>query len=36
MEKHLIKKGLAYAIIVLFIGVGFQPIIAEETALVEK
>jgi hypothetical protein len=30
MEKHLIKKGLALAIIILFIGVSFQPVFANE------
>ena len=30
MEKHLIKKGLVFAVIILFIGVSFQPIIADD------
>jgi lipopolysaccharide export LptBFGC system permease protein LptF len=36
MEKHLIKKGLVFAVILLFIGVSFQPIIAEKTISIEK
>ena len=36
MKKEWLIKTLAVVIIVLFIGVCFQPIIAEETVSVEK
>ncbi|MDH7507510.1 MAG: hypothetical protein QHH15_06995 [Candidatus Thermoplasmatota archaeon] len=36
MKKKLFVKTLALSIVVLFIGVSFQPMIAEKTTLVEK
>ncbi len=36
MEKHLIKKGLVLAIILLFITVSFQPVLASDIILSEK
>jgi len=36
MKKEWLIKTLAVGIIILFIGVSFQPIVAEETVLVEK
>ena len=36
MKKHLIKNGLIFTVIVLFIGVSFQPIIAKDNILFEK
>ena len=36
MEKHLIKKGLVLAVILLFIVVSFQPIIAKDTISLER
>ena len=36
MKKHLIKKGLVYTVIGLFIGVGFQSVFAVDTNLPEK
>ena len=36
MQKNIIKKGLVLAVIVLFISVCFQPIIAENTISAEK
>jgi len=36
MQKNIVKKGLVIAVICLFIGVSFQPIIAENTIAVEK
>jgi len=31
MQRNIVKKGLAFAVIILFIGVSFQPIIAKDT-----
>jgi hypothetical protein len=36
MEKHLLKKSLAFAVIVLFIGVSFQPVFAVDIKPLEK
>ena len=36
MIYNRVKKGLALAVILLFIGVSYQPIIAEKTTSVEK
>jgi len=36
MIDNWVKKGLVFAIIILFISVSFQPIIAEKTVSVEK
>ena len=36
MEKHLIKKGLVFAVILLFIGVSFQPVLAKDTISLER
>ena len=36
MKKEWLIKTLALGIVVLFIGVSFQPIIAEKTMSIEK
>ena len=35
-NNHLLKKSLVCAVILLFIAVSFQPIIAEKTVSAEK